>query len=44
MRRSILLLPLLLLLLLPLATSCVREDTFDNTPEGNFEALWKIID
>lgn len=44
MRRPILLLSLFLLLLLPLATSCVREDTFDNTPEGNFEALWKIID
>ena len=25
-------------------TSCVREDTFDNTPEGNFEALWQMID
>ena len=25
-------------------TNCVREDTFDNTPEGNFEALWRIID
>lgn len=27
-----------------LLTSCVNEDTFDNTPEGNFEALWQIID
>lgn len=25
-------------------TSCVREETFDDTPEGNFEALWQIID
>ncbi|WP_455673423.1 S41 family peptidase [Phocaeicola sp.] len=25
------------------ATSCVTEDTFDDNPEGNFEALWKII-
>lgn len=25
-------------------TSCVNEDEFDNTPQGNFEALWKIID
>ena len=25
-------------------TSCVDEDEFDNTPQGNFEALWKIID
>ncbi len=25
-------------------TSCVDEDHFNNTPEGNFEALWSIID
>lgn len=25
-------------------TGCVNEETFDNTPEGNFEALWQIID
>lgn len=24
--------------------SCVDEDEFPNTPQGNFEALWKIID
>ena len=24
--------------------SCIREDKFDNTPQGNFEALWQIID
>ena len=24
--------------------SCVKEENFDNTPEGNFEALWQIID
>ena len=24
--------------------SCIDEDEFDNTPQGNFEALWKIID
>lgn len=24
--------------------SCIREDEFDNTPQGNFEALWQIID
>ena len=23
---------------------CIREEEFDNTPQGNFEALWKIID
>lgn len=27
-----------------LLSSCVSEDTFDDTPEGNFEALWQIID
>lgn len=25
-------------------SGCIREDEFDNTPQGNFEALWKIID
>lgn len=25
-------------------TSCIREEHFNNDPEGNFEALWKIID
>ena len=24
--------------------SCVREESFDDTPEGNLEALWQIID
>ncbi|WP_308551990.1 S41 family peptidase [uncultured Mediterranea sp.] len=33
--------PLLLLLLF---AGCIREEEFDNTPQGNFEALWKIID
>ena len=27
-----------------LLASCIREEEFDNTPQGNFEALWKIID
>jgi hypothetical protein len=27
-----------------LYTSCVDEVEHDNTPQGNFEALWKIID
>ncbi|MCH5302208.1 MAG: S41 family peptidase [Prevotella sp.] len=31
-----------LLLLLP--TACVDETDYGNTPEGNFEALWHIID
>ncbi len=25
-------------------TSCIDEEEFPNTPQGNFEALWKIID
>ena len=25
-------------------TSCITEDVPSNTPTGNFEALWKIID
>lgn len=25
-------------------SSCIREESFDNTPQGNFDALWKIID
>lgn len=41
MKRQIL---CFLWLICTLWTSCVREDTFDNTPEGNFEALWSIID
>lgn len=32
------------LLLLPLFAGCIREEEFNNTPQGNFEALWKIID
>ena len=27
-----------------LLTGCIKEDRFDNSPEGNFEALWSIID
>lgn len=26
------------------ATSCVDEEEYANTPQGNFEALWKIMD
>lgn len=25
-------------------SSCVKEENFENTPEGNFELLWKIMD
>ena len=36
---------LLLLMTVPVSfTACVDEDEFPDTPEGNFEALWKIID
>lgn len=32
------------LLCLTLLSSCIREEEFDNTPQGNFEALWQMID
>lgn len=35
---------LLLLASLCFMTGCVEEEQYDDTPEGNFEALWKIID
>jgi hypothetical protein len=35
---------LFLLICLLSATSCIREDVSGNTPEANFESLWKIID
>lgn len=34
----------LLLSLMQTITSCIREEEFDNTPQGNFEALWQMID
>ena len=27
-----------------LLTGCIKEDSFSNSPEGNFEALWSMID
>ncbi len=33
-----------ILLSLLLFTTCVEEEQFDDSPQGNFEALWKIID
>lgn len=34
----------LILLILPFFhISCINEEEYDDTPEGNFEALWKII-
>lgn len=35
---------LLIILSVLFFTSCINEEQFDNTPEGNMEALWKIID
>lgn len=40
----IFLLPIIALTALMIPTSCVDEEEFDDTPQGNFEALWKIID
>ncbi|MCR4602940.1 MAG: S41 family peptidase [Prevotella sp.] len=34
----------LLILLTFSCLSCVDEEEYDDTPQGNFEALWKIID
>lgn len=34
----------LLCMLLALLSGCIREDHVKDTPMGNFEALWKIID
>lgn len=33
-----------MIVVLPLLSSCIREEEVTNTPQGNFEALWKIID
>lgn len=35
---------LCLLAMLPLQASCIREDSYNDDPTGNFEALWRIID
>ena len=35
---------MVLIAVLPLLGSCIREDEVANSPQGNFEALWKIID
>ena len=29
---------------LSLFVACVDEEEYDDTPQGNFEALWQIID
>ncbi len=35
---------LLMLPLLALTTSCITQEVEDNTPRGNFEALWRSLD
>ena len=35
---------LIFLLLSVLSSSCIREDVSGNTPQANFESLWRIID
>ena len=30
--------------IIQLCTGCISEEEYDNSPSGNFEALWKIID
>lgn len=32
------------MLLMPLFTACVNEEQYEDTPLGNFETLWRIID
>ena len=35
---------MILMVVLPLLSGCIREEEATNSPQGNFEALWKIID
>lgn len=35
---------ILTILLSTIFTGCIEEDKFDNSPTGNFDALWNIID
>lgn len=35
---------LLIAIALPTLNGCIDEDEYDNTPQGNIEALWKIMD
>lgn len=35
---------ILLLAIITLTAGCYRADDIDNSPKGNFEALWKILD
>ena len=42
--RASMLLVVAILATCMLTTSCVKEDDYDNTKAGNFEALWKMMD
>ena len=33
-----------LVAIIPSLSSCIDEDEYTDSPSGNFEALWKIID
>ncbi|MBR4369387.1 MAG: peptidase S41, partial [Prevotella sp.] len=44
MKRSLLFLPFYLFTLLPFLTACIDEEEYADTPNGNFEALWHIMD
>ena len=33
-----------ILLLATIITGCVEEDSFSNSPQGNYDALWSLID
>ena len=35
---------MVLMVVLHLLSGCIREEEVTNSPQGNFEALWKIID
>ena len=35
---------IIITLQMPLIVACVDETEYEDTPQGNFEALWKIID
>lgn len=44
MKKTYSLLLLISVIIFPLFSSCITEDVPGNTPQGNFEALWKTID
>jgi len=44
MKKSIISMGIMLITLLATTASCIDEVAFADTPQGNFEALWKIMD